>query len=498
VNERGSPKLFILFNLDFTYYGHALATRWKQDLSLPDSSFRGLVVGRLYWEFLHRQGDIRYEGLALEQDMLWRARTEPPDMEFLAWAERELGEVDTLWRLNDADRSIVGFTRDQVLSTMTIYLKYFFDEFTTHRPDAVIGFTISSLSALACYYVARHLGIPYFELQSTRIRSRSVIAERMTQSELPRIDAAYRRILAGQEQDPAVLRAGVDFVREFRERPTMPDGQARAVKISSKTTSLHPRRLIGLARITWWYYFGPYKRDVDVPHPARQARDALRMGLRLRRVMRGDLFEPPRPGERYAFYALHQQPEMTTMILAPFWQEQLTLIENIARSLPLDTWLYVKEHIPMLGVRPIEYYERLRRVPNIRLIDPFTSSLQLIRDASVVTVIAGTVGWEALLLGVPVITFGQVFYNTIPIVQKCRAIEDLPRLIREAVVGSLQDPRFVEAYVAAILANSFEFDLDRLYDPTRSYESIRDSKEAATMAREYRHALAIAGVFPPS
>lgn len=493
-----APKLFFLFNLDFTYYGHALASRWKRELGLGDEAFRGLVVGRLYWDFLQKQKDIRYEGIMLEQDMLWSARSQPPDMEFLAWAEGQLSEVDTLWRLRDADRSLGEFDHDQMLSAMSVFLKYFFAEFTHHRPDAVIGFTISSLSALACYYVARHLSIPYLEMQSTRIRSRSVIAERMTQSELPRVDAAFRRILAGQDQDPAIVRAGTDFVRAFRERPTTPDGQARAVKISSKTTSLHPRRLIGLARITWWYYFGPYKRDVDVPHPARQARDALRMGLRLRRVLRGDLFELPRRGERYAFYALHQQPEMTTMILAPFWQDQLTLVENIARSLPLGMWLYVKEHIPMLGVRPIEYYERLRRVPNIRLIDPFKSSLQLIRDASVVTVIAGTVGWEALLLGVPVITFGQVFYNALPNVRKCRAIEDLPRLIRECLAESVQDPSFIEAYVAAILVDSFDFDLDQLYDPSRSYESIRDSKEAATMAREYGRALAIAGVFPPS
>lgn len=481
-------KIFFYFDLEFTYYGHAMATWFKRDLGMADADLRGIVVGRLYHDFLHRQTDIAYQDLGLYQDLLWRALTEPPDIDYLRRIESEL-EIPSIWLLFDADRSIKDFTYEQALSAMTIFLRYYEEEFTKHRPDAVISFTNASLSAAACYLMARRLEIPYLEMTSTRIPRRYVIGEHQTGARFDAVERRYRELVQGAG-DPRLIADARSYLARFRDRPSPPDGMQQVLRIASKAASVHPRRLVGLARITAWYYFGPYRKDVTVRHPLGQAVDVLSMAVRRRRISAERYFrDPPPTGERYAYFALHYQPEMTTMVLAPFWQDQLTLVENIARSLPPGLRLYVKEHLPMLGSRPLGYYDRLRKIPNVRLVSPSLSSLELARGAEIVLTITGTVGWEALLLERPVVTFGRVFYNAVECVQKCRAIEDLPAMIRSCLARSPHDERQVEAYVAALLAESFEFDGEVLWDPSRPYESVRDSSGAQTMYRGYRRAL---------
>ena len=52
---------------------------------------------------------------------------------------------------------------------------------------------------------------------------------------------------------------------------------------------------------------------------------------------------------------LHLIPESTTLVKAPYFINELTLIEAVSKSLPIGWFLYVKEHQSMLGERSIEY-----------------------------------------------------------------------------------------------------------------------------------------------
>lgn len=481
-------RLYFRFDLEFTYHGHAFATWLKRERSLDDASFRAMVAGRVYHHFLTSvQHDISYPHLVTFQDLMWRARTEPPDLEFLGWMEREL-DIDTLWRLFGADRTIQGWSYQQALSAMTIFLRYFWEEFTENRPDAVISFTTANLAGLACYYVAKRLGIPYLEFTTTRLYQRALVTVEPLH-EFPQVAARYRQLLDAPENRPSLL-AAEEYIRSFREAPRPPDGVNRARQILHKSTSIHPRRLVGWLRVNYWWYFGHYRKDTATDPPMKQAVDVLRMKLRQRRMGSAGFFDaPPGSGERFAFFALHHQPEMTTMILAPFWQDQVALIENIGRSLPVGMRLYVKEHVPMLGMRPIAYYERLRRIPNVVLVDPYASSLDLARRAAVVLTITGTIGIESLMLGTPLITFGRIFYNAVEGVRKVRAIEDLPRAIRDAMVDGPASDRHVRAYVAALIEESFPFDAEQLWDPTRSYESVRDTPATRAIYEAYLRVL---------
>jgi hypothetical protein len=77
---------------------------------------------------------------------------------------------------------------------------------------------------------------------------------------------------------------------------------------------------------------------------------------------------------------------------------------------------------------------RLRTRPNVRLVQPYTSSHELIRDAEAVAVISSTVGLEALLYEKPVLTLGEPFYSGFGVTLDVDAFREIrakvPELLR--------------------------------------------------------------------
>ena len=62
---------------------------------------------------------------------------------------------------------------------------------------------------------------------------------------------------------------------------------------------------------------------------------------------------------RFIYFPLHVEPERQTLIVAPFYTNQIELITNIVKSLPVGYKLFVKEHSgqKISGWREISYYK---------------------------------------------------------------------------------------------------------------------------------------------
>jgi hypothetical protein len=76
-------------------------------------------------------------------------------------------------------------------------------------------------------------------------------------------------------------------------------------------------------------------------------------------------------------------------------------------------------------------------------------------------VITGTPGWEAVLLGKPVITFGRVFFNKLSTVKYAgdSSVLSLSKLIREIIENHKRDDKELEKFIAAIFEGSFSTDI---------------------------------------
>jgi hypothetical protein len=112
-------------------------------------------------------------------------------------------------------------------------------------------------------------------------------------------------------------------------------------------------------------------------------------------------------GRDYVFYPLQLEPESAMMVMSPEFGHQEYLIHVLASSLPAGWTLVAKEHPLALGTRPPGFYERIEAYPNVVLANPFDGAMEWYAGSRAVAMITGSVGYEAALRGIPVISFGQ-------------------------------------------------------------------------------------------
>jgi len=169
--------------------------------------------------------------------------------------------------------------------------------------------------------------------------------------------------------------------------------------------------------------------------------------------------------EKFVYFPLSVEPERTLSIGAPFYMDQLEIIRNVARSIPVDYKLYVKEHMAMRyrHWRPISYYKAVMDLPNVTFIHPSLSNEELIKNCSIVFTVTGTAGLEAAYYGKPSIIFGHTSYDSLPSVHKIENLEDLPKIIRTCLDEKV-NPSDVASLVKIIENVSFDFDLLGMYN----------------------------------
>ncbi len=167
--------------------------------------------------------------------------------------------------------------------------------------------------------------------------------------------------------------------------------------------------------------------------------------------------------DSFVFFPLHFEPERTLSIDAPFYTNQLEVITNIAKSLPIDYVLYVKEHPTMglLGWRPISYYKSILDLPNVKLIHPSVNPDKIYEKCGLVITLTGTAGLEAAFHNKPSIILANVLYSDLSSVHKINSFEELPNAIR-TVLSEKVNQNDLYKFVDFIDKNSFEIDINQL------------------------------------
>jgi len=144
--------------------------------------------------------------------------------------------------------------------------------------------------------------------------------------------------------------------------------------------------------------------------------------------------EEPRFDEKYVYVPLHYQPEISTAPLAGSYVDQKNIVDMLAAVIPDDVKVWVKEHpAQTCNGRSRLFYDDLSRMSKVRLIESRTSTFRLIDSAIAVATCTGTVGWEALMRGKPVLVFGEVCYNAAPGAFRIKTVEDCERAVQNLV-----------------------------------------------------------------
>lgn len=290
-------------------------------------------------------------------------------------------------------------------------LDYFLKLFSEKKPAFVFLNEVTFTWELAAYMIARHLQIPCLVPCYTRAGQKFIITDNPFQK-CSDIENLYQQAL----NDPALVESHMQeaeaLLKGFRQRPEYPDYTVRELKLLVRQASV-PGMLKQLVvdflklMALWLKLYGTkgclrqeYWWDVLVRN--------VRTFSVTRKAIKGVLFEAAAPylESDYIYYPLHLEPESATLMQSEHFTNQLAFIEQISKNMPAGYKLLVKEHIPAMGVRPIGFYDRIRSLPDVHLLTPFDDSFELIKHAQLVCVLAGTVGWEAMMLGIPLLVIG--------------------------------------------------------------------------------------------
>ena len=348
---------------------------------------------------------------------------------------------------------------------------------------------VSSLGNMLLFHIAKKKGIRVLVGAETRMEGGYCLSE--DYSSFTFAEQRFRELLAGASSPKSD--AARSYITDYRKRPHTYHYVMESYKRSGSRAAafawLAPMRL--MRSVSWnLRYIVSYAREGSHDYSDRPALGFLIDTFRRKfRLVRGfnDLYDRYDPREEFAYFPLHLEPEMSLLLLAPRWTDQLNVIKQVAESLPLSFRLYVKEHPAMVGFRTRAYYRELKKIPNVRLIHPNHDSHAIIQDARLIATITGTVGWEAALLGKPVITFGNVYYNALPTVQKCERIDDLALLVKEQLETE-PDDRALTSFVAALFEDSASCDLLYLWEFEQDRQKKREGLEefAELIARKIR------------
>ena len=119
--------------------------------------------------------------------------------------------------------------------------------------------------------------------------------------------------------------------------------------------------------------------------------------------------------EKFVYFPLPMQPEMTTSAIGGEFRDQLLALERLSNILPEGVKIYVKEN-PKQGsyARGPLFFHRISRIKSICFIPSYADTNLLTEKAIFIATVTGTVGWEALCRGKNILVFGYAWYIDFP------------------------------------------------------------------------------------
>lgn len=187
----------------------------------------------------------------------------------------------------------------------------------------------------------------------------------------------------------------------------------------------------------------------------------------------------PDYGERFIYYALHLQPESSTMPLAGEFKNQFLVLELLsAASKKIGIKVFVKEHWTQYH-RERDFYKRISELENVYLIDARVNSIDLIENCICVVSSTGNVLFEAMVKQKPAMAFsdGYIFKGA-PNIISPSSEKDIVDFLSDVLNGEYTiSERNVINYLMAMDRCTVLCYCDSLQDEASSYyerdESVR-------------------------
>ncbi|MES2281944.1 MAG: hypothetical protein V4542_11075 [Pseudomonadota bacterium] len=352
--------------------------------------------------------------------------------------------------------------RDEYIVPLVLRLVSFFEtQFDRFKPRAVITVFGDNIFTLIASIVAEEKGI------------RLLIPQPAFLNEKGALEAGYFANTRYLESFAMVRR-----YLELRDRPLTDDERKKAEEFSNaliaydgnktlahiykksdfeKPVTPQSRRIISYLREQ-----NQLNANIDfykIDWRRKLGANLLRLVRRYqgRRFLAAQISEIPKEA---VFYAMHFQPEASTLVNGIWYSNQVTVIEALSKALPLGYTLVVKEHPRGRGMRPLWQYKHMASLHNVVFSD--LPSKEIVRKCQMVVSVSGSIGLEALAMRIPVLMLGRTFHTFTPLYYRAKAPQDLPALFHRVLISGefmqregLDDE--IHRFLLAYLGGKFPF-----------------------------------------
>lgn len=419
------PKALVWLDKNFIIYG--ITNRLQQKLDFDKFA---IVDGNFSQKnFFDNQDLVQFEKQWYFADNV-EVNNVNPDLEYLSRFEKKF-DIN-LWELVYSDRlfypkynKYFEFTKTQILSLLEQECKLFEKIIGEIKPDFLLINMIIYHHAFLLYKMCKKLEIPIFTIEPTHFDSKWEVREEVDQ--LIDMSIFHNLPLEKQKTQKQLL----SFLKEYKpeihgEKNKTKYKNSKINKISAafkffmnekENTEKH------------YAYFGQSKSKVLTKGTATLHNIKKKKNESF--LEESSISKIP-SNNKFIYYPLTLEPERMMIMGAPYYTNQISVIENIAKSIPIDHLLYVKEHPAMiaLGWRDSSFYKQIIDFTNVKLIHPSVSHDELIQNSSLVITLRGTAGLEAAFYGKPSICFSQYSgYSELSSVNVISNIEELPKIL---------------------------------------------------------------------
>ena len=291
------------------------------------------------------------------------------DIEFLKKFENKY--KINLWEVAFTERAFhkynpfYQFSRNEILSIFEQECKFFEKVLNDVKPDFLIIKTTDLHRNHLLSEMCRSAGIKILMLSASRLGYRSSISSQSDKIDLD-LDEKIKNEIDVKSFD--------ELKKYFKKY----NKYQQSKKIDSGGTSISFTTKI-FQSINWLTktFNEEYKEDYVhygiSPYSVIREYVSILLNEKIRKRFIDKKFVNELPlNEKFLFFPLHVQPERNVDIDAPFYANQIQVIANISKALPVDFKLYVKEH-PQMNLRhwrEISDYKEIMELPNVKLIHP--------------------------------------------------------------------------------------------------------------------------------
>ena len=409
--------------------------------------------------FYENQQFVKLQKIWYLHDHILKTRNKP-DLKYLSYIEEKY--KINLWLLAYNERIFYRFndfhkfSSNEVLSILEQECKFFESVLEEVKPNFVImGITVFHHDHIF-YEMCKAQGIKILTLKPTNFGYRFMISDGSEIADIKNYENTNITITELQNYlkgfDPAKQRE--ELKKTFQNSKINYFKAALQFLLSSNNNIK-----------THYTYFGRTKFNVVIKMLVYTIKKRYREFFMNRKLNHKITDSYP-----FVYFPLHIEQESVLLIGAPFYTNQVEVITNIVKSLPVGYKLLVKEHpiMALRGWRSTSTYKKIMELPNVELLHPTVNADEILKKCSLVITISGTAGLEAAFYQKAAITFVDTNYSILPSVHKLKSIEELPQAIRTSLKKEVKLSD-LSKYVNLIHDNSFECDIQALGTAMQNY-----------------------------